>query len=169
MSAFLLSQILVGIAICTDLLSFQFKQRTHIVGCLTVSCLFIAAHFICLGHWTAALLSLVNAIRFFTTLFSTARLFKWIFLSITMVVLLFTYDGYLSILGTVGALLGTIAAFSDHDKRLREVMFLGTCFWLIHNILAGSPGAVLMETIFISSNILGYYRYYIRRPKQILH
>lgn len=168
MSSFVISQILISIAICTDLLSFQFKNRTHIVGCLAISCLFIALHFICLGHWTAACLSLVNATRFLTTIFSTARVFMWVYLTITMVVFSFTYDGYLSILGTTGALLGTVAAFSKNDKRLREIMFVGTCFWLTHNILAGSPGAVLMETIFISSNIVGYYRYYIRRPKQIL-
>lgn len=168
MSPFIISQILVSIAICTDLLSFQFKQRTHIVSCLAISCLFISLHFMCLGHWTAASLSLINAIRFFTTIYSTARLLMWGYLSVTLVVFLFTYEGSLSILGTCGALLGTVAAFCNNDKQLREIMFLGTCLWLVHNILAGSPVAVLMELIFISSNIVGYYRYYLRQPKQVL-
>lgn len=168
MSLFLLSQIFISIAICTDLLSFQFKNRKHIVSCLAVSCLLIAIHFILLGHWTAACLALVNATRFLTTVFSTARLFMWMYLSITVVVFLFTYEGYLSILSTTGALLGTVASFSKDDKKLREVMFVGTCFWLVHNFFAGSPGAVLMEAIFISSNIVGYYRYYIRKPNQVL-
>ncbi|WP_136795717.1 MULTISPECIES: YgjV family protein [Desulfosediminicola] len=168
MSLFIASQILISIAICTDLLSFQFKNRTHIVACLAVSCLLISIHFMCLGHWTAACLSLLNSTRFFTTIFSTARVLMWIYLSITMLVFFFTYEGHLSVLGTIGALFGTVASFSKNDKRLREIMFVGTCFWLAHNILAGSPGAVVMEIIFISSNIVGYYRYYIRRPKQIL-
>jgi hypothetical protein len=38
----------------------------------------------------------------------------------------------------------------------------------VHNILAGSPGAVLMEAIFISSNIVGYFRFYIRPKRQAL-
>ncbi len=39
-------------------------------------------------------------------------------------------------------------------------MIVGTLLWLIHNYLAGSPTAVLMELLFISSNLIGYYRYY---------
>jgi hypothetical protein len=52
---------------------------------------------------------------------------------------------------------------------LRQLMFIGTCLWLIHNIIAGSPGAVIMEIIFLSSNMVGYFRYYIKPKKQILN
>ncbi|MEE4135689.1 MAG: YgjV family protein [Desulforhopalus sp.] len=58
MSLFALSQILVGIAICFDFLSFQFKERGRIVGCLLVSCTLISIHFMLLDHWTAACLGL---------------------------------------------------------------------------------------------------------------
>jgi hypothetical protein len=47
-------------------------------------------------------------------------------------------------------------------------MLAGTCLWIIHNLLAGSPGAVILEIFFASSNIIGYYRFYIRPPKQVL-
>lgn len=49
------------------------------------------------------------------------------------------------------------------DKRLRELMFIGSGCWLLNNILLGSPMAVLMESVFIGSNLLGYYRFYLRR------
>ena len=42
-------------------------------------------------------------------------------------------------------------------------MLIGTGLWLIHNILAGTPMAVLMEILFITSNLVGYYRFYMKR------
>ena len=48
-------------------------------------------------------------------------------------------------------------------------MLAGTTIWIVHNYLAGSPGAVLMEALFISSNLIGYFRFYIRPKGQKLH
>jgi hypothetical protein len=73
MSNFVLSQILIGIAICIDIVSFQFKERTKIVACLIVSATFISTHFMLLGHWTAAFLGLLTAARFTTSLFTTSK------------------------------------------------------------------------------------------------
>lgn len=39
-------------------------------------------------------------------------------------------------------------------------MLIGTSIWLLNNAMIGSPTAVLMELLFIGSNLLGYYRYY---------
>ncbi len=50
------------------------------------------------------------------------------------------------------------------DKRFRELMMLGIAIWIVHNILAGSPGAVVLETFFLGSNLVGYYRFYRRNP-----
>ncbi len=169
MTDFFLSQVLIGIAICTDTLSFQFKERKHIVACLLVSCTLISAHFMLLNHWTAACLGLIAAIRFTTSLFTTSKKLMALFLVATIVTSIFTYEGVLSILGCTGGIFGTVASFCKEDKRLRELMLVGTILWIIHNFLAGSPGAVLMEAIFISSNLVGYFRFYIRPKRQILH
>ena len=63
MSAFALSQALATVAIAFDLLSFQLRQRRHIILCLAISCLFIASHFALLGHDTATGLALLAAVR----------------------------------------------------------------------------------------------------------
>jgi hypothetical protein len=169
MSNFLLSQILIGIAIFTDTLSFQFKERKKIVACLLVSCTLISAHFMLLGHWTAACLGLIAAVRFTTSIFSTSKKWMWLFVFATVVISIFTYEGILSILGCAGGIFGTVASFCKEDKLLRQLMLVGTSLWIIHNFLAGSPGAVLMEAIFISSNLVGYFRFYIRPKRQTLH
>ncbi len=74
-----------------------------------------------------------------------------------------SFNQWLDLLSLAGSLLQTRAAFCRNDKRLRELMFVGSGCWLLNNILLGSPMAVLMESVFIGSNLLGYYRFYLRR------
>lgn len=169
MSLFALSQLLVGIALCTDILSFQFKERVYILRCLLVSCSLISLHFVCLEHWTAACLGLVAATRFLLSIYSTSRRWMYFFLAASVISTILTYEGILSLLGCGGSLFGTVASFSNDDKRLRQLMLVGTALWLIHNVLAGSPGAVVMELFFIGSNVVGYFRFYIRPARQALH
>ncbi|MCK5069703.1 MAG: YgjV family protein, partial [Desulfocapsa sp.] len=113
-------------------------------------------------------LGLVAAARFITSLFSTSKIVLGFFIGVTVIVSALTYDGLLSVIGCIGAIFGTIASFSKEDKQLRQLMSICTCVWIIHNYFAGSPGAVIMEIFFLSSNLIGYYRYYIRPKKQIL-
>lgn len=168
MSAFVISQIFVGIAICTDIISFQFKEKVHIVSCLLVSCILISLHFMLLGRWTAACLGLLAAARFVVSVFSTRKLYRNLFVLATLIVFVATYEGYLSMLCAAGSIFGIHASFCKEDKPLRQLMAVGTLLWLFHNILAGSPGAVVMETLFLGSNVIGYFRYYVLPAKRIL-
>lgn len=162
MSSFILSQILVGIAIITNLLSFQFKERRRILACLLVSCTLVSFHFMLLGYWTAAGLGMLAGIRFITGYFTTSKKIMALFLFIALLVSTFTYSGYLSLISCLAALCNTTGSFCSNDKHMRQLMFFGTGLWIIHNTLAGSPTAVLLEVIFLTSNIIGYYRYYFR-------
>lgn len=166
MTTFVLSQVLVGIAIVFDIISFQCKERRQIVACLMISCLLISCHFALLGYTTAAALGIVAAIRFFTGLFTTSKWAMAAFITASLVLSAVTYTGLLSILSGMGSVLGTTGTFCKNDKHLRLLMLIGTALWLVHNFLAKSPAAVLMECLFIGSNLVGYYRFYIR-PKRL--
>ena len=166
MSAFALSQLLAAIAIGFDLLSFQFKDRKRIIACLIVSCLLIASHFALLGHWTAAGLGGLAATRFMASYLTTSKKVMAVFIGLSVVITLATFHGLLSVLSGLGSIAGTIGTFCRHDKQLRQIMMIATSLWLVHNCLAGTPTAVLMEALFIGSNLAGYYRYYWRQPPQ---
>lgn len=163
MSTFLISQILVGIAIIFDLISFQFKKREKIVVCLSFAGILISSHFVLLEQWTAASLMGIATIRYISSIFSTSSRLKYFFCSASIFATIITYSGLVSILSCFGSIFQTVAAFNKDDKRLRELMIIGTSFWLIHNYLVGSPTAVIMEVMFIASNLIGYYRYYLRK------
>jgi hypothetical protein len=163
MTLFALSQLLAGIAIGFDLLSFQFKERRQIIACLIVSCLLIATHFALLGLWTAMGLGLLAAVRFVASYLTTSKKVMVFFIGASILVTALTFHGLLSVLSCSGSIFGTIGSFCKEDKQLRQALLIATSLWLIHNWLAGTPTAVLMEALFIGSNLLGYYRYYYRR------
>ena len=159
MSAFIFSQLLIVIAIGSDLASFQFKSKAKIVCCLCISGVLITLHFTVLQQHTAAALMGLATLRFFTSLFTSARMMMLLFATLSVLITAVTYVDVTAIISCCGSLLHTVAAFCKSDRRLRQLMLLGSVFWLLHNYLAGSPAAVLMEVLFIASNLVGYYRY----------
>jgi len=86
-----------------------------------------------------------------------------LFIAASLVIAAATFHGALSVLSCLGSIFGTIGSFCEDDKRLRQMLLVATSLWLLHNVLAGTPTAVLMEALFIASNLLGYYRYYSGR------
>lgn len=162
MSPFLLSQILVGVVIVFDLISFQFKSQRSIVICLFLAASLNALHFVLLEQWTGAGLISLGAIRYLTSIFTTAKVMIVLFSIGSIIVTAFTFVGLISLLACAGSLLKTAATFFENDKYLRQLMIVGTVCWIVHNVFAGSPTAVLMEVLFVLSNMVGYYRYYLR-------
>lgn len=159
-TAFVMSQALVGVAIIFDIISFQLKDRIKIVFCLSVAGILISAHFLLMEQWTASTLMLVATSRYLFSIFTRSKNIRSIFYAASIGITYFSYAGIASIVSCIGSLLQTTAAFSKNDKMLRLTMMLGTCFWLAHNIIVSSPTAVLMEVLFLISNIVGYCRFY---------
>jgi len=159
---FFLSQCLIGVAIVFDFFSFQFKERQKIVACLFVAGLLITAHFALLEQWTATALMSIATLRYLSSIVTTSSKMMWFFSGCSMIATAFTFAGLTSVISCIGTLFQTRASFCESDKTLRQLMIVGTSFWLLHNYMVDSPAAVLMEVLFIASNLIGYYRHYIK-------
>ena len=164
MSLFIASQILVGLAALFDIASFQFKNRIALLSALCISALLIAAHFALLKEWTAACLLVIGACRYLAGIFIFNSRIKWLFYFITVLASALTFSGITSALSCIASLLHTKASFSHNDKLMRLLMVIGTTVWGVHDIIVGSPVAVLIDILFIVSSGIGYYRIYIKKP-----
>lgn len=82
-SAFVISQLVVGIAFVLGLSSFQFKNRTHTLLLLGVAQLLNGLHFFILGATTAGFMLLLSAVRLVTGTYTKKRwvMFGFIFFS----------------------------------------------------------------------------------------
>ncbi len=162
-NAFWISQGFILLALCSDIISYQMKKREHLLAFFVVSTVFVAVHLFLLGENTAGLLITLAAIRFFVCIFSTDTKIMYGFLFLATLVFFYNYKAPTDILALFCNYLFTIAGFQKSDKHLRQVMMCGTSCWIVFNILIFSPAAVFLESVFLTSNFVGYYRFYIKK------
>ncbi|MEI4551537.1 YgjV family protein [Pseudoalteromonas spongiae] len=157
---FIVSQCLVAIATLLDLASFQFKSRNAILICLFTSVLLTAVHFFLLDKISAACLMFLAALRYGYCIFARDLRVMIGFMAMSISVVYVTWQSWISVIALVAALLQTYASFQTNDFTLRCLMIVGTLCWILHNVLVFSPVAVLLESVFLISNIIGLWRFY---------
>ena len=161
MSDFLLSQLLVSITLAIECFAMQLKNKNRILALLSISCLFNGFHYLLHSQPTAGYIYRFSSSRFFIAI-------KWRFhwvaatcLCVSLFITIYSYIGFLSILGFIATVFITTGSFSANDKFLRIMMIMGGTLWLVHNAILWSPVGILVETVFVGSSAIGYYRYYI--------
>jgi hypothetical protein len=162
MNSFLWSQILAGGALACGLVSYQCRERRGVLTWLTGLALLNAAHFWLLDRSTPALMLLLTATRYATALCYRPRWLQGLFLAVAVAGVAGTFSGPLSWLVLTAVLAGTLGSFQQSDQVMRLCFMIGNTCWLLHNLLAGTPVATLMEAAFLTSNITGYWRIYGR-------
>lgn len=167
MSAFLLSQIFALVAFLFGVTSYQFKDRRRILICWTFMSAFISVHYFFLDRPGPGVVSFVSGIRHVIAMVSTDRRLMNLFLILTCGSFFWVYQTPLSFLALFASVFGTCASFQTTDRSMRILQMVCTAGWGIHNALAGTPVATLMEACFLTSNTFGYWRHYgqKRSPK----
>ena len=163
MSAFLVSQILVGFVFLLDLASFQFKKREITLSVITVGASINAVHFYLLGQDTAALVMAVGALRLAVSIFSSDKRLMYVFLVLILSLGLWTYDGLEDVFSIFAITMATIAAFQIDGKRLRQFWGVASLSIITHNIMIFSPAGIALEVFFLGSNLVSYWRFYLRK------
>ncbi len=160
MNSFLISQVLAAVAFTCGAISFQFKKRRTVLLWLCASALSNACHFFVLGRAGAGTLYVIMGIRVFTAAFTTDRRLMFVFLGLILAGFALSYERPLDILALFGSALATYGNFQATDRKVRLYYMACAVTWMTHNIISGSPVAVLMEITFLVSNVIGYRRIY---------
>ncbi|MCL6743326.1 YgjV family protein [Kosakonia sp. R1.Fl] len=158
MSAFWLSQMLAGFSFIFDLLAFQFARRRITLAILAASTSLLAVHFCLLNAPVAASLMALAACRYLTAIMTTARKMKNGFIVATCLCSALSWQHSTDVLPLLGSLLMTSAAFHPAAKSMRRLTLCGSGCWLVNNMVIGSPVAVAMESAFILSTLVSYWR-----------
>jgi len=166
MSDTVLAQILAAFALILDVAAFQFRGRRLIIGCMLAASALLAAHFAVLGQDAAAMLVCVSVLRYCVSLVTTSRVWMFACMAAAAGALLFDSFHLVTTLALVGSVVVTYAVFQRSDYRMRVTMIFGVALWVVHNVLIWSPLAALIEFLFLSSNLVGFWRFYLR-PKRV--
>lgn len=162
MTPFVWSQLLAAVGAVFGIVSFQLRERRSVLLCLTALSCFNATHFLVLGRTTPAILLGLTVTQYITALVSRHRAFVVLYLAAAAVAIGLSYNGLPSWLAFGAFCCGTIGSFQHSDRVLRQSFCVGNICWIVHNILVGSPVAILIETAFFISNLVGYWRLYGR-------
>lgn len=162
-NAFIISQVLVWIAIITDFLSFQYKERKKILILLTVSALLVAVHYLLLDKTTAFFLVLLWVLSFITSIFTHNKKILSLFLVLYLIAFLINFKELYDIIIFIWLFIILISKFQKDDKYLRIIMMIWTTFVILYNIIIFTPLWVVLESLFLWSNLIWYYRHYLKK------
>jgi Bacterial inner membrane protein len=162
-SGFILSQICAFIALISDMCSFQVKQKHHILIFFIVSMFFVILQYFFLTLYTAAGLMCIGLVRHCVAYFSSWKGWLVVFSLLYTLAAWYFFDDMKDIWIYLAGMIITFAVFQKQDKYLRIGMFFGTLCVIIYNILVFSPIGILMESVFLVSNMVWYYRFYLSK------
>ena len=163
MNLFLLSQILVGMAIVTDFLAFQCKNRQKILLFLSISCALIATHYFLLSKNTAGILIIISLIKYLVAKYSPLTRNMILLLLIETVAFYLTFEVLSDFIMLSASVSFTFGAFQKNDKYLRLLMMAAAISIITYDILIWSPVAIVLECLYFTSNAIGYCKFYWRK------
>ncbi|MBB1379322.1 MULTISPECIES: YgjV family protein [unclassified Pseudoalteromonas] len=117
-----------------------------------------ALHFYLLNAVTSSLCCLFAAGRTATSLQTKAKWVAVLFIILTALIGYLTVSQWTDYIAIAGSCIGTYALFCLNGIKMRWVIFMGSCLWLINNIIVGSLGGMLLEATVIILNLITIYK-----------
>lgn len=165
----IVAQIIGFLALAFTAGSFQGKNRKRILIFQSLGSFLWMVQFILLGSYTGAIVNSISVIRNVFYYFKDKnKLFssKWLpFLAGILYVIcgIFTFDGILSVLPVIAALIASVAFYITEEKKIRILSLFVSPLWMVYDIFAPSIAGVLTESITLISIIIALFRF---RKKQ---
>lgn len=125
---------------------------------MSLECVSYVVHFWLLGNYTACASSAVSVGRSVAAIRTRSRWVALFFILLSLAMGAWLATSWLSMLPIIASCGGTTALFLLHGVRMRMLMLVGTCLWLINNILSGSIGGTMLESVILVTNLWTIFR-----------
>ena len=147
------AQMLGYVALVLGVSAFLQKSDTRLKALIAAESLAYVAHFILLGNFPASGSALVSCLRMLVSLKSRSGWWLGAFLVISVAIGLAFAKGAVGWLPVAASCLATVAVFRLHGVVMRSVLLVCTLLWLVNNILSGSVGGTVLESIIALINL----------------
>lgn len=153
------------VALLISVLSLQAKQTKYMYLLQGASNLIFCVQMLLLGGYTGAVTQFVIMCKNF--LLGNLDRWPWVKKRITLVIYTviccilsaITWAGPLSLLPAVATVVGGIAYWSNNYNFIRwEIITLGCPLWIIYDVIVGSTGAAVSQSLNIVSAVIGMIR-----------
>ena len=145
-------------------LSYQFKSNRILIRVQLLSYLCYTTHLLLLGAITGGISYILNTIRSFCLgskyAFLKGKGMCVILCGLQLVTLLFTWEGWLSVLPVAANIASTVGGYTHNARKIRIAgIFINSPLWIVYDILVGSWAGVLDELVSEASMLLSIFRY----------
>ena len=155
---FILAQIFAFLSSLCLLFSFWQKKRKQILFFQVLDSSFDILQYFLLGAYTGSLISLLGATRAYTFSKTNNKFFLALFLLLYTIASIITFNGLISIIPLVAALIYTIVTWNKKEKNIRLFSILVFILWFIYDILVKAYVSSITDIILIISNTTAFYR-----------
>lgn len=160
---YVISQIITIVYYAVLSISYLLKDRVKILLANFFSHLGQTIAYVLQNGYTGAAMACIMMVRDLVFVFTERKIDNKkinliIFLISTlsiMVLTIFTYNGPLSLLSVIAALISTFALWQTNVKLYKILGMIGALFWLSYNIYIMSIMGIILETILTIFTIIG--------------
>lgn len=152
------------LAFAALIISICIKNRKKSLFVQSLNCLFEAIYDFIISAYTGAILSIINFIRTFIFINKDKinkklyLLVLFIFESIIITNCIFTWNGYISLLPTIGSVIRTYCLWQSNMKLVRISGITTGIFYGIYYIYYQSPLMVLGDLLLLLVGIYSVYK-----------
>lgn len=164
MDAFSPAQLVGYLAFCLGVVAFSQRIDWRLKLLVALECMAYTGHFYLLGNNTAAVSASLSAMRMFAALKTRSPYVAVFFLVANLALGLAVATSWTACFSIMAGLSGTVAAFFLKDIAMRALLLGATLCWLANNIVSGSIGGTLLESIIAVVNTTTIIRMW-RNPR----
>ena len=160
-----LIQIIGFIAMAFFIISYQIRSNRALFLCQLLGCCLFCLQFCIMGAYTGALGLLVNIAR--NVLLLKADDWPWVrrgttllgIILLLLVMTVYTWAGWISLLPFTSVAVTCVGYWTDNAQKIRLSQLIGSPCTLLYDLMIGSWGGVLSETITLLSIIISIFRF----------
>ena len=153
---FILAQVFALLSSTCLLISFWQKKRNKILFFQILDSTFDVLQYLLLGAYTGGAISLLGATRAYCFSKTTNKKFLYLFLGLYIVASLVTFDGAISLIPLLAALIYTIVVWNKKERNIRLYSIFVFILWLIYDVLVGAYVNAITDIVLIVSNIMAF-------------
>ncbi len=152
------------IALVFITLAWNAKTRKKILDLQGIGGGIFVIHFLLLNAYTGALINVVMVLR--NLVFAQRDRKRWanskwwlyVFIFLSVLVLIFFWQGWPSILPVIGLIVGTYGLFRENPKEMRFFILLTALVWIPYTIIVHSYSGLLNHVVSNLGLLVGMYR-----------
>ena len=157
---YIVAQIIGLIAFVVSLIAYHKKDKKTILNNMVTSNILNLIHYLLLGAFSGCITKLLAIFRDYFIILKEKNkklsnsVYLIVFIILYIIATIFTYNGILSILPLVAAIIYIIFIWDGNEVIIKKTAFFCYFLWLIYNIFVLSIAGIVSNVISILSTLI---------------